>query len=75
MVVEFTLTGTRRRPADRQAAALAPGCVRSRREVDVGQQGRTYNMKRQNAPWRKGVPSDAQVREIRRQGIDVDWRR
>src|SRR4030095_10148256 len=35
--------------------------------------GRTYNMKRQNAPWRKGVPTAAQVREIRRQGLDVNW--
>jgi hypothetical protein len=37
--------------------------------------GRTFNMKRQNAAWRKNVPSDAQVRQLRRMGIDVDWRK
>ena len=35
--------------------------------------GRNYSLKSQKAPWRKGLPTNAQVREIRRQGLDVDW--
>ena len=36
--------------------------------------GRTYGLKRQNAPWRKGIPTDAQVRRINRLGLDLNWR-
>ena len=35
--------------------------------------GRVYGQKNQKAAWRKATPTNAQVREIRRQGIDVDW--
>jgi hypothetical protein len=34
---------------------------------------RAYGLKNQNARWRKGPATDAQVREIRRMGLDLNW--
>ena len=34
---------------------------------------RVYRNKSQKAGWRKARPSDAQVREIRRQGLNLNW--
>ena len=56
-----------------QAAGFAPGSVRRRREVDVGQPWPHLRAEEPERGWRKATPTNAQVREIRRQGIDVDW--
>ena len=67
-------SGFKKAQEDRAAAGLAAGSVRSRREVDVASTGAaSTDMKNQKAAWRKATPTNAQVREIRRQGIDVDW--
>jgi ATP-dependent helicase IRC3 len=34
---------------------------------------RTYGIKNQNARWRKGPATDAQVRAIRREGLNLHW--
>ena len=58
---------------DRAAAGVAPGSVRRRREVDVGQPWPRLRAEEPEGRLAEGAPTNAQVREIRRQGIDVDW--
>ena len=61
------------RPRNREAAGVAPGSLRRRREVDVGQSRPRLRAEEPEGRLAQGEPDEAQVREIRRQGIDVDW--